>query len=271
MRSRRIADILNRGAGLVVALVLVALWQLATVVLTVPSYLLPAPESVASIIVDDWQALWDHSVVTFVETMIAFVLSAVVGLALAVAITYSRWLERLLYPVMVGSQAVPKVAIAPILLVWLGFGMTPKILVAFLIGFFPVVVTAVTGLNSVRPDMLKLVASMGASGWDVFWKVRLPAAMPSIFSGLKVAITLTVVGAIIGEFVGSNSGLGYYILVATGNLDTALVFACVVILTVMGVGLFYLVALAERYVTSWQMVGSATEGGTPSRGMVWTP
>jgi NitT/TauT family transport system permease protein len=265
-----LVGVARRAGGLTALVLLVLTWQLVTVVFDVPAYLLPPPASVGETIVENRASLWHHGLITLAETLIGFGLSVVVGLLLAVAITYSLWMERLLYPILVGSQAIPKVAVAPILLVWLGFGMFPKVLVAFLIGFFPVVVTAASGLASVRPDMLKLAASMGASGWDVFWKVRLPFAMPSILSGFKVAVTLTVVGAVVGEFVGSNAGLGYYILVATGNLDTALVFANVVVLTVIGVSLFYAVELVERAVTSWRFAGAGASA-KQNRGMAWSP
>jgi NitT/TauT family transport system permease protein len=152
---------------------------------------------------------------------------------------------------LVASQAVPKVALAPILLVSLGYGIMPKVIVALLIAFFPVVVNTVTGLASVDRDTLKLMRSMGASQLDVFMKVRFPNAVPSMIAGFKVAIALAVVGAVVGEFVGSRSGLGYFMLLATGNFDTALVFACVVMLTVMGIVLFYTVGLLEIVLGRW--------------------
>jgi NitT/TauT family transport system permease protein len=146
---------------------------------------------------------------------------------------------------------VPKVALAPILLVALGYSTLPKIIVAFLIAFFPVVVNTVTGLASVDRDTLNLMRSMGASKTDVFLKVRFPHAVPSMIAGFKVAIALAVVGAVVGEFVGSRSGLGYYMLLATGNFDTPLVFACVVCLTLMGIILFYTVGMLEFALARW--------------------
>jgi NitT/TauT family transport system permease protein len=177
-----------------------------------------------------------------------------------VLIVYSRIFDRILYPILVASQAVPKVALAPILLVALGYSLWPKIIVAFLIAFFPVVVNTVSGLASVDRDTLNLMRSMGASKMDVFLKVRFPHAVPSMIAGFKVAIALAVVGAVVGEFVGSRSGLGYYMLLATGNFDTPLVFACVVCLTVMGIVLFYTVGLLELALGRWNRAARIAQG-----------
>jgi len=230
---------------------LVLIWELALRLGNVPAFLVPSPSAIWASIVANLQPLLAHSWVTLLETLAGFGLSLAIGIPLAVLIVYSRVFERLLYPMLVASQAVPKVALAPILLVGLGYGIMPKIIVALLIAFFPVVVNTVTGLASVDRDMLKLMRSMGASPLDVFLKVRFPHAVPSMIAGFKVAIALAVVGAVVGEFVGSRSGLGYYMLLATGNFDTPLVFACVVMLTVMGIVLFYTVGLLEVLLARW--------------------
>ena len=164
----------------------------------------------------------------------------------------------LLFALLVGSQAIPKIAIAPLLLVWVGFGMTSKVLVAFLIAFFPVVVATATGLRAVSEDTMRLVDSMGASTWQTFRRVRFPTSVPSMLGGFKVAIALAVVGAVVGEFVGSNAGLGHLVLVASGNFDTSLLFASIVMLTFMGVALFYLVAIVETRLNRWSS-GGATQ------------
>ena len=238
-------DLLDRFAVVITLAVVLAVWEVAVDLAGVPRYVLPAPSDIWASMVAHAGSLAAHSWVTLLETLAGFAISVAIGIPLAVLIVYSRIFDRILYPILVASQAVPKVALAPILLVALGYSVLPKIIVAFLIAFFPVVVNTVTGLASVDRDTLNLMRSMGASKADVFLKVRFPHAVPSMIAGFKVAIALAVVGAVVGEFVGSRSGLGYYMLLATGNFDTPLVFACVVCLTVMGIVLFYTVGLLE--------------------------
>lgn len=246
-----VASLLDRFAAVIALVVIAAVWEAACLWLEIPSFLLPAPSLIATSIGQRAGPLLGHSWVTFLETLAGFALSVAIGIPLATLIVASRIFDRIVYPMLVASQAVPKVALAPILLVGLGYGLAPKIIVAFLIAFFPVVVNTVTGLASVDGETLKLMRSMGASGWQIFQKVRFPNAVPSMIAGLKVAIALAVVGAVVGEFVGSRSGLGYYMLVATGNFDTPLVFACVVVLTVMGIALFYAVGLLDVVLARW--------------------
>jgi NitT/TauT family transport system permease protein len=229
-------------------------WEAAADIGKIPIYVLPAPSDIWISIIKNFDPLLHHSWVTLLETLAGFGLSVAIGVPLALLIVYSRIFDRVLYPILVASQAVPKVALAPILLVALGYGIMPKIIVGFLIAFFPVVVTTVTGLAAVDRDTLNLMHSMGASKIDVFVKVRIPHAVPSMIAGFKVAIALAVVGAVVGEFVGSRSGLGYYMLLATGNFDTPLVFACVLFLTLMGIILFYSVGLLELTLGRWNRI-----------------
>lgn len=249
--NSQLAALADRLTPLIALAAILAVWEMAVRLGNIPSFLLPAPSAIWASITANLPALLNHSWVTLLETLAGFGLSLAIGIPLAVLIVYSRVFERILYPMLVASQAVPKVALAPILLVSLGYGIMPKVIVALLIAFFPVVVNTVTGLASVDRDTLKLMRSMGASQLDVFMKVRFPNAVPSMIAGFKVAIALAVVGAVVGEFVGSRSGLGYFMLLATGNFDTALVFACVVMLTVMGIVLFYTVGLLEIVLGRW--------------------
>jgi NitT/TauT family transport system permease protein len=246
-----LSDLLDRFAVLIALVALLFVWELAVDLGRIPVFVLPAPSNIWASIVKNWSALLAHSWVTLLETLAGFGLSVAIGIPLAFFIVYSRIFDRVIYPMLVASQAVPKVALAPILLVALGYGIAPKIIVAFLIAFFPVVVNTVSGLASVDRDTLNLMHSMGASKMDVFRKVRFPHAVPSMIAGFKVAIAFAVVGAVVGEFVGSRSGLGYYMLLATGNFDTPLVFACVVFLTLMGIILFYTVGLLEVALGRW--------------------
>jgi len=186
-----------------------------------------------------------------VATLWGFALSVVVGIPLAMLIAGSRTVEDYLYPLLVFSQSIPKVAIAPLFVVWFGFGLLPKVLSAFLLGFFPVVVSAVQGFKSVDPDMLDLARAMEANSLQTFRMVRLPHALPAIFSGLKVCITLAIVGAVVGEFVGSNSGLGFVLQRSIGNFELPTMFAALLILAILGVVLFWLIEVAERFLVPW--------------------
>jgi len=232
-------------------LVLVLLWDLGIRVFNIKPYLVPTPWSVAQQLVNEWPMLWRETLPTLYATLGGFVASALVGVAAAMWISYSRLVESFVYPLLVFSQSVPKVAIAPLFVVWFGFGILPKVIVAFLLGFFPVVVATVQGFKSVESDVIDLARSMGASPWKVFLKFRLPTALPSIFSGLKVSVTLAVVGAVVGEFVGSNSGIGYVLQKANGTFDLPLMFAGLVILSMVGVLLFLAIELIERALMPW--------------------
>ena len=229
-----------------VVIVLLALWEAGTRAFGVPAFLLPPPSAVAVAIVTHAPLLAAGAWVTTVEILLGFLLSVVVGIPLALMIFLWPPFARAIFPLLVSSQAMPKVAIAPLLLVWFGFGMVPKVLIAFLIAFFPVVINTAVGLAAIEPEKIQLARSMGLSAMDTFFKIRLPDALPSIFGGLKISITLAVVGAVVGEFVGGDAGLGYLLMVANGSMDTQLLFAGIVCLTVLGVVLFGLVELAER-------------------------
>ena len=260
-----LAEILDKFAVVLALAGVLVVWEMAVDIRKIPIYILPAPSSIWESTVTHLEPLLRHSWVTLLETLAGFGLSLLIGIPLAFLIVYSRIFDRVLYPILVASQAVPKVALAPILLVALGYGIMPKVIVGFLIAFFPVVVTTVTGLASVDRDTLNLMHSMGASKMDVFLKVRFPHAVPSMIAGFKVAIALAVVGAVVGEFVGSRSGLGYYMLLATGNFDTPLVFACVVFLTLMGIILFYTVGLLDVVLGRWNRTARiAQEADTAS-------
>ena len=231
--------------------VLIIGWDLGIRLFRIPPYLVPPPLQVVQQLVREWPMLWRESLPTLYATLGGFVASAVVGVPIAMWISYSRLVESFVYPLLVFSQSVPKVAIAPLFVVWFGFGVVPKVIAAFLLGFFPVIVATVQGFKSVEADVIDLARSMGASPWKVFIKFRLPTALPSIFSGLKVSVTLAVVGAVVGEFVGSNSGLGYVLQKANGTFDLPLMFAALVILSMIGVLLFLLIELIERWALPW--------------------
>jgi NitT/TauT family transport system permease protein len=244
-----VAFIKTRSVLLIV--LLLAAWELFVRVFEVPDYLLPAPTVIAKTFIADWRVIAINLPPTMIEILAGFFLSILIGVPLAVIIVYSPAAESFLYPPMVASQAIPKVAIAPLFIVWMGYGLAPKIWIAFLIAFFPIVIDTVVGLRSIHPGMLQLGRSMGGSSFKVFLKLRLPSALPNIFAGMKVAITLAVVGAITGEFVGSQSGLGYLMTSASGQMDIPLVFAVLATISFIAMILFFVVELIENVSIPW--------------------
>ena len=251
----------HRIAPLLLIALFLLIWEVLCRALDVKTYLLPTPSRIWEELVKQGPGLVEHTWLTTYEMLLGFILAAVIGILLAVLIVSSPVFERSIMPVLIFSQTIPKIAIAPLFIVWFGFGPTAKVLVAFLICFFPIVIDTAVGLRSVSPDMLNLARSMGASWWDIFVKIRVPTALPYIFSGLKVAITLAVVGAVVGEFVGSTKGLGYILLKANGELQTPLLFAAITILTIIGIVFYYVLEAAERVMIPWHVSRRGQEGG----------
>lgn len=243
--------------GTILAILLV--WSAAVAMFHIPEYLLPAPQDVLLRLIKEWPILLKHSGYTLFSVLTGFLASVLVGVPIAFAIVLSRLVERMSMPILVMSQTIPKVAIAPILIVWLGFGILPKIAIVFLISFFPIVVSTVVGLKSVESDMVDLVRSMGANTARIMLRVRAPSALPQMFAGFKIAICLAVVGAIVGEFVGSDSGLGYLLLTSTGSLDGSLVWSALFILIAVGMTLFMIVSKIERLMIPWHVSIRAEE------------
>lgn len=240
-------------------LVFLAVWEAGVRLLKVPAYLMPPPSKVLLIFIDEYQKLAYHGWVTTYEMLLGYALAVAVAIPLAIAITASQRFDRFVTPQMLFFQVVPKVAIAPLFLVWFGVGVTPKILVAFLISFFPIVIDAAVGLRSMSAEMRDLARSMGASRWQVFAQFRLPTSLPYLFSGLKVAATLAVAGAVVGEFVGADKGLGYLLLVTNSNMETALMFATIVALTIIGLVFFYAVEFLEKLLIPWHVTHRVRE------------
>jgi NitT/TauT family transport system permease protein len=247
--TRAALDRLGYSIGL--TLLVLGGWEIGVRLGHVPAYLLPPPSVIALTLVRDWHMIYLNLEPTLISVVGGFVLSVVIGVPLAIIIVFSHVAERLLYPPMVASQAIPKVAIAPLFIIWMGYGITPKIWIAFLIAFFPIVIDTVIGLRSVPPEMLQLGRSMGGGTLRVFLKLRLPSALPNVFAGMKVAIALAVVGAITGEFVGSQSGLGYLLTSASGQMDTPLVFAVLVMISVIAMALLAIIEGLERLAIPW--------------------
>lgn len=232
-------------------LALVVAWEVLARVLRVPAFLLPLPSSIVQVGLE-WKAqLPGHLAVTLAETLVGFALAIAVGVPAAVLIVSSRVLSNTIYPLLLVLQSVPKVAIAPLLLVWVGYGQLPKILVVFLVCFFPIVISTAAGLEAAPPEMLDLVRALKASRVQTLVKVRFPYALPQVFVGLKVAITLAVIGAVIGEFVGAERGLGYLIVASSSQVNTALAFVAMILLSVLSIVLFYVLEWLERRLVPW--------------------
>jgi NitT/TauT family transport system permease protein len=248
------AWIAHNGPVLAIFVAIFALWELSVWLFAVPEYVLPSPSVIIDKIVSAWRLLLVNAFVTAQEIVLGFGLSVVLGIPIAIAVVYSRVFERVAFPFMVSLQTIPKVALAPILVMWLGYGIMPKIMVAFLISFFPIVISAVVGMRATEKEMIYLVQSMGAGELTTFLKIRLPKALPSIFGGLKVGMGQAVVGATVGEFIAAEQGLGYLQLIAQVRLDTPLLFAAVVVLSLLGVLMFNIVAWIERLALPWNRV-----------------
>ena len=238
------------GPALLVA-ALIAIWQGAVVLFDIPAWKLPAPSAIAAELVASRALFLKHTWVTLLEVVLGFSAALVTGVLLATLIAYYRTLRRAIYPLVIASQTVPIIVIAPLLLIWVGYGMTPKIIVVILIAFFPITVNTVDGLRSVDSDMVNMMRTLGASRWQIFTKVQAPAALPFLFSGTKIAVTFSVIGAVIGEWVGASAGLGYLTRISVPLFLTARAFGAVVVLAAMGITLFVSVALLERLLLPW--------------------
>jgi NitT/TauT family transport system permease protein len=247
MRDRLIRFVLP-ALGLAL---LIAVWHVYVVAFDVPQAVLPKPALVLDATIKNWRLIVAEGWTTLLESFYGFVLAFVLGVPLAVAIAGSRMLNLMFYPLLIATQSLPKVALAPLILVWLGMGMNSKLAIAWLVAFFPIVVDTATGLRNTPAEYLDLATSVRANAFQTFWKIRFPAALPFVISGSKVAITLAVIGAVIGEFIGSNEGLGNLLLVANSQVNIPLAFACLIGLAVIGIGLYAAVAAVELALKPW--------------------
>ena len=231
---------------------MVALWWAAVELFKIPAYLLPGPKPVFARLVTDAGLLWTHSQVTLTEIVLGFGITIVTAIPLGLLIALSPLSKQLVYPPIMLMQLVPKIAVAPLFLVWLGFGIESKVLLTVLLTFFPLLIASISGFQIIDDRLLYLTRSMGATAWQTFRFLRFPAALPVIFSGLKTSATIAATAAIVAEFVGANKGLGYVLLRGTSTMDIELVFAVLVVLTLIGVAINYLVEFCEWAMTPWQ-------------------
>jgi NitT/TauT family transport system permease protein len=245
-------NLTGKAAPWIAAIVIVVLWDLSVRVFAIPAYLIPAPLAVLNEMSVRRAELLNASLWTSLEIWAGFALAVAVGLLLGIQIAYSRALEASVLPLVVVLQVIPKVAVAPIFLIWLGYGLSPKILVACLIAFFPVLINTIKGLRTVDHELTQWIGTLGASHLQLFTKLALPWSLPYVFASMKVAITFAVVGAIVGEFVGSDRGLGFLILTSTNVLDTKLTFAALAVLSLIGMLSYWVVVAAERLFVPWE-------------------
>ena len=231
---------------------IVALWWGAVELLKIPAYLLPGPGPVFSRLISDAGLLWTHSQITLIEIMVGFGLTILTAIPLGLLIALSALAKQVVYPPIMLMQLVPKIAVAPLFLVWLGFGLESKVLLTILMTFFPLLLASISGFMILDDRLLYLTKSMGASRWDTFRYLRFPAALPVIFSGIKTSATIAATAAIVAEFVGANKGLGYVLLRGTSTMDIELVFAVLVVLTIVGIAINYVVEFCEWAMTPWQ-------------------
>jgi NitT/TauT family transport system permease protein len=248
---------LGRGVlAFAVFVVLLLLWTAYVRIAKLSPLVLPTPYAVWQSLVENTLngQLPEHSVTTLTEIVLGFLLGSLVGIVLGVVTARSQLMREMLGPYILASQAMPKLALAPIMVVWMGFGIAPKVVITALICFFPLLENTIIGLTSTSPHQLELFRALSATGWQTFIKLRVPSALPVIFAGLRVAVTLAVVGAVVGEYVGANKGLGALVIVTQGSFDTPLMFAIFVYLTVIGILLYKLMQMLETTFFSWRTV-----------------
>jgi NitT/TauT family transport system permease protein len=262
MRSRRKLgpDWLDLGWPVATTIILVCAWEAAVRLYQLPAVVLPSPSLIAQTFIERYEILLTNLWPTFCQIILGFAFSVVGGVAVAIFLTYSKIFRRGVYPLVVIAQIIPKVAVAPLLGLWFGMGDMSRLILAFLVAFFPMVVNAVVGFTSVDSETLRLARSYLGSRSKVFLKIRLPHALPNIFAGMKVSITLAVIGVIVAEFVASQQGIGYLIIWSNGLLDTPLMFAAIILLSVVGLVLYGVIAAVESVVVFWREPPSIRQG-----------
>lgn len=231
---------------------LFGMWELLVWAFSIPPYILPAPSAIVARLVNGWDYYGSHIPITLLETWLGFGIAVILGVGLAIPVALTKFGEQAIMPVLVATQTIPKVALAPIFVIWFGFGIAPKVTIAALIAFFPIVVNMARGLRSVDPEIVQYMTTLGASRWTIFVKFRLPSSLPYLLSAMKMSIALAVIGAIVGEFVGADSGLGYAILRAINNFDTVSMFAGIFVVSFIGMLSYGVIALIERRTLAWE-------------------
>ncbi len=227
------------------------LWELVCQVFSIPEFILPAPSAAAAALIDNWSGIWPNALQTLLTTLLGFGLAVVFGLVLGVAVGASPALYRASNPLLIGFNSIPKVAVVPILVIWFGIGTVPAVITAFLVAFFPITVNVATGIATMEPELEDVMRSLGASRLDILRRIGVPRSMPYFFASLKIAITLAFVGSVISETVASNRGIGYLMIAASSTFKVPLVFAALVLVGAMGIGMYVIAAAIEHRHTHW--------------------
>jgi NitT/TauT family transport system permease protein len=247
--SKQVANVIIPA---LVLLSIVCVWECTVKLIKYPEYLLPAPTAIFYRMLSDGPILLRHSIVTLTEIGIGFLVGGFLGVVFAISITHSKLAEKVIMPLALLLQTTPKLAIAPLFLIWFGYGMLPKVIMTILMCMFPVLINTAAGLRSVDSRIIEYLNILKATRWQILTKVRFPSAIPHLFVGLKISTTLAVIGAIVGEWVGASSGLGHLILSANSQLDTVLVFAAVMAVTLLGSAMYFIVYFVETWYVDWQ-------------------
>lgn len=252
--AARLAALWSRHRNVLVTFVLIfAVWEIAVHVFRAPRYILPAPTAVWEGFLSQPGRMLANTWATTQIIVVGYAIAVVVSIPLALLIAFSRFVQTTLYPLLVVFQIIPKIAVAPLFIVWFGFGFMPKVMLVFLLSFFPIVISAIAGFRSLDADVEDFARSTGAGHWRMFFKIRLPQSLPNIFTGLKVGAAMAATAAVVAEFVGSDSGLGYLILEYNGFIETAKVFAAIILLSLAGLAIYYLVEAVERLAIPWHV------------------
>ena len=230
-----------------------AAWEAIVDVLRIPRYIVPAPSAVYRQFIIHFSLIWKYTLVTGGETLIGFFIAVAIGIPLAMLVAFSKFLQRTLYPSAVTLEMIPKIAFAPLFVTWFGFGFLPKMIIVFMVCFFPILLNGILAFRSLSSELVTFSRSTGADAWTTFWRIRLPASLPQIFVGLKGAATNATVGAVVSEWIGGDAGLGYYLQIATGDLRTDISFAVIIMLAALGLALFYAVTLFEGQLIPWHV------------------
>lgn len=255
-KAERVLKEYGLSAGITVILIVV--WELGVKAFNIPEFLLPAPSTILATLIDTYPLILPHVWVTISEAVVGLILATLISVSMAFGIVYYKILERTLYPYAIITKVVPIISIAPLLTVWFGNGFAPKVLTAILVSFFPILVNTITGLRSADANMIRLMNSLFASKAMIFTKIRFKYSLPFIFAGLRIASTLSVIGAIVGEFVGADKGIGFFLIMSMSDLEVARVFMGVFFCTLIGLALFFAVVLLEKYMIPWHVSTQST-------------
>ena len=263
MRRPAIRAMIHRLRAIAGIVGFLLVWEAVARGFAIPGYILPPPSVILIDGIAKWRSLLSGAAYTVQAMLLGFIAAIVLGVLIALAIAFSRAVQAVAYPLLVFLQIVPKIAVAPLFIIWFGFGLTPKVLLVFLLSFFPVVVAATTAFASIEPEIIELARSTGAGRLRIFRMVQLPNALPSLFGGIKVAAALAATAAVVAEFVASDRGLGYLLMEYNGNLDTAMSFAAIFVLSALGLALYGVVELIEAYAIPWHVSRRRLAGDAP--------